>query len=85
MKLYWDWVFTWAKQDASLKKGTARLTLRSKVKEPVPRQVDVIVLTTDTSYRPTIKQRPRSDTWAVLEGYRGGTARGMRSVSVFAP
>jgi hypothetical protein len=72
MKLYWGWVFTWDKREAPLKKGPARLSLRSTTKESVPRQVDVIVLTTDTAYRPTIKQRPRSHAWAVLEGYRGG-------------
>jgi hypothetical protein len=72
MKLYWGWVFTWDKREAALKKGPARLSLRSATKESVPRQVDVIVLTTDTSYRPQIKERPRSRAWAVLEGYRGG-------------
>jgi hypothetical protein len=72
MKLYWGWVFTWDKREATLKKGPARLSLRSTTKESVPRQVDVIVLTTDTTYRPKIKERPRSPAWAVLEGYRGG-------------
>ena len=72
MKLYWGWVFTWDKHQATLKKGPAHLRLRSTTRESVPRQVDVIVLTTDTGYRPFIKERPRTPAWAVLEGYRGG-------------
>jgi hypothetical protein len=72
MKLYWGWVFTWDKREAKLKKGPARLGLVSTTKEPVPRQVDVIVLTTDPTYRPYIKERPKSFTREVLESYRGG-------------
>lgn len=70
MKLYWGWVFTWDKADAELKQGNARLSLLSTTKDPEPRQVDVIVLTTDQAYRPRIKDRPRSDAWDILAGYR---------------
>ena len=70
MKLYWGWVFVWDQRPAQLKKGPARLSLMSTTKEPVPRQVDVIVLTTDPAYRPQIKERPRHPTWDVLAGYR---------------
>ena len=52
MKLYWGWAFGWAKQEAPLKKGSAKLSLLTTTKDPVPRQVDVIVLTTDASYHP---------------------------------
>jgi hypothetical protein len=70
MKLYWGWAFAWDKREAPLKKGPATLTLLTTTKDPAPRQVDVIVLTTDASYRPRIKERPHDDAWDVLEGYR---------------
>jgi len=70
MKLYWGWVFVWDQRPAQLKKGPAKLSLMSTSKEPVPRQVDVIVLATDPAYRPQIKERPRHPTWDVLAGYR---------------
>ncbi len=71
MKLYWDWAFAWDRREARLRKGPARLSLVSTTKEPEPRQVDVIVLTTDAAYRPRIKERPRRFDWEALEGYRG--------------
>lgn len=69
-KLYWGWAFTWDQRPAELKKGAAKLSLVSTTKDPEPRQIDVIVLTTDEAYRPLIKDRPRSDSWDVLESYR---------------
>jgi len=72
MKLYWEWAFGWERHEAGLKKGTAKLSLLSAFKEPSHRQVDVIVLTTDYSYRPVIKDRPKNYAWDVLEQYRGG-------------
>jgi hypothetical protein len=72
MKLYFGWAFVWGKQEVRLKKGPARLSLLSTTKEPEPRQVDVIVLTSDTTYRPRIKERPINHTWDVLKGYRSG-------------
>jgi hypothetical protein len=71
-KLYWGWAFAWDVREARLKKGPARLTLMTATKESEPRQVDVIVLTTDAAYRPRIKERPRNPAWDVLEGYRTG-------------
>src|SRR5262245_50635856 len=70
MKLYFGWAFGWAKQQATLKKGPAKLSLMTTTKDPVPRQVDVIVLTTDADYRPRIKERPKNHAWDVLQGYR---------------
>jgi hypothetical protein len=69
-KLYWNWAFGWDKREVQLKKGPATLSLLSTTKELEPRQIDVIVLTTDEVYRPRIKERPRSPTWDVLAGYR---------------
>ncbi|OAI45340.1 hypothetical protein AYO44_02745 [Planctomycetaceae bacterium SCGC AG-212-F19] len=70
MKLYWGWAFGWDRRDVNLKKGPAKLSLMSTTKDPEPRQVDVIVLTTDLTYRPRIKDRPKNDTWTLLDTYR---------------
>ena len=80
MKLYFGWAFAWDKREVDLKKGPAKLSLLSTTKDPEPRQVDVIVLTTDADYRPLTKERPRNHAWDVLESlsqvgfYRPGAA-----------
>lgn len=71
MKLYWGWAFGWASQTVELNKGAATLKLLSTSKAAQPRQVDVIVLTTDANYRPLIKDRPRHFAWQVLDTFRG--------------
>jgi len=72
MKLYWGWAFAWDQRKVQLHKGPAKLSLRSTTKEPVPRQVDVIALTTDPAYHPRIKERPPNPAWELLETYRQG-------------
>jgi hypothetical protein len=72
MKLYFGWAFGWDQRQVSLKKGSAKLSLLSTTKDPEPRQIDIIVLTTDASYRPRIKERPKNPAWNLLEGYRQG-------------
>ncbi len=74
MKLYWGWAFAWDQRPARLKKGPAKLSLVSSSKEPEPRQVDLIVLTTDERYRPLFKDRPLHPTWDLLSSYRAGIA-----------
>ncbi len=69
-KLYWGWAFAWDKREVELKKGAAKLSLLATTKDPEPRQIDVIVLTTDADYQPRIKDRPRNPTWDVLAKYR---------------
>ncbi len=69
-KLYWGWAFAWDKRQATLKKGPAKLSLMTTARDPEPRQVDVIVRTTDATYRPLIKERPKSHAWGILPGYR---------------
>jgi hypothetical protein len=66
MKLYWNWAFAWDHRDAVLKKGPAKLSLRSAFPEDTCRQVDVIVLTTDDSYRPQMKEEPSHPSTAYL-------------------
>jgi len=72
MKLYFGWAFAWDRQTTRLRKGMARISLVSTTQEPEPRQIDVIVLTTDKEYRPRIKERPTNATWQLLEEYRKG-------------
>ncbi len=58
MKLYWGWAFAWDVASVRLSEGPAKLELTATVAQSVPRQVDVIVLTTDPNYHPLIKERP---------------------------
>lgn len=71
-KLYWGWAFAWDRREASLKAGAATLSLLSTQKSAQPRQIDAIVLTTDESFRPRIKDRPRHPTRQRLDTYRHG-------------
>lgn len=75
MKLYWGWSFVWAKQVVTLKKGHATIKLLSTTKDPEPRQIDVVVLTTDREYRPRIKDRPARHSWKIMDQYREGVSR----------
>jgi hypothetical protein len=70
LKLYWDWAFAWEGHEATLPKGKVRLDLLSAFAEKQCRQVDCIVLTTNESYRPLIKERPRHPTEELLRRYR---------------
>lgn len=72
MKLYWGWAFAWDRQTVTLQKGQAKLSLLSTTQDPEPRQIDVIVLTTDAEYRPRIKDQPARHAWEILESYRPG-------------
>ncbi|MCY3023973.1 MAG: hypothetical protein NTW87_33760 [Planctomycetota bacterium] len=72
LKLYWDWAFGWESHEAALTPGQARLELLSAFKEKACRQVDCIVLTTDKTYRPLIKERPAHPAWDVLKAYAKG-------------
>ena len=71
-KLYWGWAFAWDRRQAPLKKGPATVRLLATTKDPEPRQIDAIVLTTDAAYRPLIKEQPHNPAWDVLAAYRRG-------------
>jgi hypothetical protein len=73
-KLYWGWAFAWDKREVKLKKGPALLRLMTTTKDPEPRQIDTIVLTTDAQYQPRIKDRPKNPTWDVLDSLRKSKA-----------
>jgi len=72
MKLYFGWAFGWGHSQLKLEKGPATLKLITTQKDPEPRQIDVIVLTTDASYQPLIKERPANFAWKLLDEYRTG-------------
>lgn len=72
MKLYFGWAFGWAAVSAELAKGPATVKLVSTTKEARPRQIDIVVLTTDASYRPLTKDRPKNHAWTILDSYRVG-------------
>ena len=66
MKLYWGWAFAWDHAVANLKSGEAEIELAVTSAQSVPRQIDVVVLTTDSQYHPLIKEQPRSTTGRLL-------------------
>jgi hypothetical protein len=81
MKLYWGWAFAWDHGESTLKKGPLKVNLLSTTKDPEPRQVDVIVLTTDETYRPLIKEQPANPAWKILASYRGGVPQEVEPLS----
>ena len=81
MKLYWGWAFGWDRRATKLTKGPARLTLLATTKDPEPRQIDVLVLSTDPSYRPLIKDRPRHATGDLLQSWRRGIPDGLEPLT----
>ena len=81
MKLYFGWAFGWDSRSAQLRKGEARLSLAATAPAPEPRQVDVLVLTTDKAYRPQVKERPHSATWDVLDTFRNGLAQDLEPLA----
>lgn len=70
MKLYFGWAFAWDSRPVELKAGQATIKLATSSKDPEPRQIDVVVLSTDAAYRPRIKDRPANPAWEILAGYR---------------
>jgi hypothetical protein len=84
-KLYWNWAFAWDARPATLKKGPATLTLATSQPAAHPRQIDVIVLTSDTAFRPRIKDRPPHPTRDWLDRYRSQRPRELRPLARRAP
>ena len=81
MKLYFGWAFGWDKHAMRLKKGAAKISLLTTVKELEPRQVDVMALTTDPDFRPYVKERPARESWRLLESWRGGIPDGLEPLA----
>lgn len=72
MKLYFGWAFAWDQRTAPLKKGPARIKLTTTAKSAQPRQIDVLAITSDASYRPRVKERPVHAARRLLDSWRGG-------------
>ncbi len=70
LKLLWKWAFGWAVRSVKLVKGPATLTLLAHAKQPGHRQIDCLCLTTDASYGPHHREKPRSATWKLLDELR---------------
>jgi hypothetical protein len=70
LKLLWKWGFGWDQRPVKLTKGSAKVTLLSKVAQAGHRQVDVLCLTTDKTYRPVHRDKPNKPVWKVLEQIR---------------
>jgi hypothetical protein len=58
VSMYWSWAFTWASANATLKKGAARLSLQIEKAAEARRHVDCFVLTDDTAFKPSGRQKP---------------------------
>jgi hypothetical protein len=58
VSLYWGWAFTWDSAAATLKKGPARVSINIEKAAPARRHVDCFLLTNDTSYKPSAREKP---------------------------
>jgi len=70
LKLLWDWAFGWDVGEVELAKGPARVILLTDQPQPRHRQVDCLCLTTDKTYHPRHRQKPRRPAWEALERVR---------------
>jgi hypothetical protein len=70
LKLLWNWAFGWDVRPVKLAKGPAKLTLLAHAKQSGQRQVDCLCLTTDATYAPHHREKPRSATWKLLDELR---------------
>ena len=58
VSLYWGWAFTWDSATATLKKGPARVAINVEKAAPARRHVDCFLLTNDTAYKPSAREKP---------------------------
>src|SRR5690606_25073726 len=65
-KLYFGWAFAWDRREGELQAGEATLTLDSAFADRECRQIDVLVLTTDPTYTPLVKNQPANLSWEML-------------------
>jgi hypothetical protein len=70
MKLYWGWAFAWDHVTVKLKTGPATIQVVATKAQPVPRQIDVVVLTTDRDFKPMVKDRPQDSSTDLLKQFR---------------
>jgi hypothetical protein len=67
MKLYWGWAFAWDMATVDLISDSAVILLEANQVQPVPRQIDVLVLTSDVNFHPLTKERPDEASRRLLE------------------
>lgn len=58
VSMYWSWAFTWNSAKANLKKGAARLSFQVEKSAEARRHIDCFVLTNDTAFKPSGRQKP---------------------------
>jgi hypothetical protein len=58
VSMYWGWAFAWDSATATLKKGPARLSLLIEKPAEARRHVDCFLLTNDTAFKPSGRQKP---------------------------
>jgi hypothetical protein len=58
VSLYWQWAFAWDSASTTLKKGSARVLIEIDKAAEARRHVDCFVITNDSAYRPSGRQKP---------------------------
>ncbi len=58
VSMYWGWAFTWDSALATFKKGSARISIEIERAAEARRHVDCFLLTSDSSYKPSGRQKP---------------------------
>jgi len=58
VSMYWNWAFAWDSATATLKKGPARVSLLIEKPAEARRHVDCFLLTNDSAFKPSGRQKP---------------------------
>lgn len=58
VSMYWGWAFAWDNGNATLKKGSARVSVQIEKAAEARRHVDCFVLTNDAAFKPSGRQKP---------------------------
>jgi hypothetical protein len=58
VSMYWGWAFTWDSTTTTLKKGPVRLSLVIEKAAGARRHVDCFLLTNDSAFKPSGRQKP---------------------------
>jgi hypothetical protein len=70
VSMYWGWAFAWdGSPAAALKKGPARLSIEIEKAAAAHRQVDCVLVTDDTAYRPEGRRKPPFHAQRVLSDW----------------
>jgi hypothetical protein len=58
VSMYWGWAFAWDSASATLKKGTARLSIQIEKPAEARRHIDCFLLTNDLTFKAAGRQKP---------------------------